>query len=169
MDYETEESSPQEEFDLEVEEIIDDTLNKPGYYKSKKGDADQRKQTSKANAAKARAAKIAKSKQMKKTQEYAQQFEYEEGTDDSSSEEEFKITRKPPTKARKTTKQAPKSKDAIADRLGKLEGMIAQIATKGTKLKKRVAKKTVIHNHINHPRQSQTTAQKTAFMIDLID
>jgi len=167
-DYDESELSNQSENE-QVEEVIEDTP-KTGYYKSKKGDADKRKQTSKVNAEKARLAKLAKSAQMKKTEEYDKQFEYEESTDDSSSEGELQITRKkskakPPTKKLTSKKQG----DPINDRLGKLEEMIAQLATSTAKDKKRVAKKTIIHNHLSAPPRPSATQSKKPFIIDLCD
>ena len=152
------------------DEVIEDNPTKAaGYYKSKKGDADKRKQTSRANAEKARMAKLAKLAQTKKTMEYEQQYEYKDSTDDSSSEEELQITRKKPRKSKPSNK-LNKTHNPIDDRFSKLEDMIAQLANTKTKEKKRVAKKTVIHTHVHQPTPVKSAAvPKKAFMIDLID
>lgn len=170
---EYEDRNSESEISEQSEEIIEESVQpqKSGYYKSKKGDADKRKETSRANAAKARLAKLAKVKEQKQSQEYDKQFEYEESTDDSEdSEEELRITRAKPKSKAKEKKQLPakskKDKDPINDRFSRLEEMIAQIAT--TKKAKKVAKKTVIHNHV-HSAPPKAAPSKKAFMIDLID
>ena len=180
-DYDESEMSNQSDYEQEHEEIIDTVpaceagpnqrfmdTPKHGYYKSKKGDADKRKVTSKLNAEKARLTKLAKMEQEKKLQQTAQQYEYEDSTDDSSSEEEFHITRKRPTKA-KSTKQLPTKhkKDPMDDRLGKLEEMILKLAA--NKSKKRVAKKTVIHTHVSVPPVDKPKSAHKPFLIDLMD
>ena len=167
-----EDRNSESEMSEQNEQIIEESVQQPktGHYKSKKGDADKRKETSRANAAKARLAKLAKLKEQKKSQEYDRQFEYEESTDDSESEEEeLRITRAKPKSKAKEKKQLPakQKKDPIADRFSRLEEMIAQMASAKSKPKK-VAKKTVIHNHV-HSAPPKAAPSKKAFMIDLID
>jgi len=78
-------------------------------YKSTKGDADKRKETSKLNMAKARAAKLEKLKQEKQVKQQ-DSFEYEDAddsSDDSEDSEEEELVLRP--RRGKTPKQYRKA------------------------------------------------------------
>lgn len=116
-------------------------------YKSKKGDADLRKQTSKSNMAKARQAKLDKMKEKEQEQEI-------EVTDSdeclSSSDEELVITKKP----KKNTKiSGGSSNDDI--RIKRLEKAIYNLSIKQNKPKKTVIEKKTVINMPAQPQQQQ--------------
>lgn len=114
-----------------------------GRYKSTKGDADKRKQTSKTNMAKARAAKIAQLKAKK--EEEAGEIEIS-GTDEESEseeEEELVLTKKSLKGKGKGRGGAPAS--ASNERMDMLEAAILALASKKQPKRKPIHKKTVIH------------------------
>jgi len=127
-------------------------------YKSTKGDADKRKETSKLNMAKARAAKLEKlkqEKQVKQVKQQQQQDSYEYEDDDSSeddsedtSEEEELVLR---PRGKKTPKQyAVKQQEGTGGRMDMLEKAILMLAerttkkAKNTKPKKKAVRKTTV-------------------------
>jgi hypothetical protein len=122
-------------------------------YKSTKGDADKRKETSKLNMAKARAAKLEKLKQEKQVKQVKQQqqqdsYEYEDddsSEDDSEDSEEEELVLRPRGKKKQQVKQQQGT--GRMDMLEKAILMLAERTTKKAKAKpkkKAVRKTTVI-------------------------
>lgn len=116
-----------------------------GRYKSTKGDADKRKETSKLNMAKARAAKLSglKAKKIEEDNQYELPMSDEsEDDDESSDEEDLILKRRKPQKGRGGAPPA-----ATSDRMQRMEEMIMQLAlqrTKQNKKKKAPSRRTVI-------------------------
>jgi len=153
----------------EAEEVVEEQTQIPaGYYKSKKGDADKRKQTSRDNIKKAQAAKIAKCKQIKALRESEQQYEYED--EQSEDEEELEISYIPKrpkpmaipsmTKGKKPSRPASKEEK----RIQALENMVMKLSQAKQEVKPR--KSTVIHNHV-HTQPPKGGAPKGNVVFDL--
>ncbi len=112
-------------------------------YKSTKGDADKRKETSKLNMAKARAAKLEKLKQAKEVKQQKQQdsYEYEDDSEDSDEdsdsddEEDTELVLRP-----KGKKQQVKQQEGTG-RMDMLEKAILMLAERTTKKAKAKPKK----------------------------
>lgn len=132
------------EIDLEAK------LNRIGgdRYKSTKGDADKRKQTSRENMAKAREVKF--KKQQEKVDD--EEVEITDSDDDyvSSSDEELVITKKPKKSIKKEGGGLFNEK-----RIARLEKAIYNLSVRANKPKKTVIEKKTI---INMP-QTPTSAQ----------
>ncbi len=146
-------SEQYEDQDQDAGEITEEQLQIPvGYYKSKKGDADKRKQTSRDNIKKAQAAKLAKSKQIKALRESEQQYEYEDVQSDSS-EEELEIsyvpkrTKSMPIPSAAGGKKSSKPLSKEEKRIQALESMVMKLSQAKQEAKPR--KSTVIHNHVH--------------------
>lgn len=122
-------------------EILERKLNDltSNRYKSTKGDADKRKQTSRDNMAKARQAKLDKKKERENEQEIEIESESESEELVSSSEEELVISKKP-----------KKSKKPISgggdDRITRLEKAIYNLSIRKSKPKQVIERKTIINN-----------------------
>ena len=114
-------------------------------YKSTKGDADKRKETSKLNMAKARAVKLEKLKQAKEVKQVKQQDSYEyEDTDDTSeddsedtSDEDTELVLRPRGKQKK---KQPQQQEGTG-RMDMLEKAILRLAERTTKKAKAKPKK----------------------------
>jgi len=116
-------------------------------YKSTKGDADKRKETSKLNMAKARAAKLEKLKQEK--EEKAQQYEYdddsEDNSDDSDDSEQEELVLRPKQGKQKKQQGTGGTGSGRMDMLEKAILMLAENAQKKkAKPKKKPARKTTV-------------------------
>jgi hypothetical protein len=109
-----------------------------GRYKSTKGDADKRKETSKLNMAKARAAKLAGLKAAK--EEAANEIEVSSSDSDESSDDEDLIISKKGKKGQKGGRAPPASS---SEQMRRMEQMIMMLAKQKGKGKKS-ARKTVI-------------------------
>ena len=121
-------------------------------YKSTKGAADKRKETSKANMAKARAAKLAALK--KKKEEEANQIHIEDSSSDDSEDSGSSDSDDSGDDGDLVIKKLKRSKGGNADssRIARIEEALIQLAMqkgKGKKKKPAVKKKTVIQ--LNHP------------------
>ena len=120
-------------------------------YKSTKGDADKRKETSKLNMAKARAAKLEKLKQAKEVKQQKQQDSYEyEDTDDTSeddsedtSDEDTELVLRPRGKQKKKQPQQQEGTTS-GGRMDMLEKAILMLAERTTKAKAKPKKKPAV-------------------------
>ena len=118
-------------------------------YKSTKGAADKRKETSKANMAKARAAKLTALK--KKKEEEANQIHIEDSSSDDSDSSDSDDSGDDGDLVIKKLKRS-KGGNADSSRIARIEEALIQLAMqkgKGKKKKPAVKKKTVIQ--LNHP------------------
>ena len=119
-------------------------------YKSTKGDADKRKETSKLNMAKARAAKLEKLKQAKEGKQQKQQDSYEyEDTDDTSDDdseesEEEELVLRPRKGKKKQQVQVQQEGTTSGGRMDMLEKAILMLAERSTKAKAKPKKKPAV-------------------------
>ena len=127
-------------------------------YKSTKGDADKRKETSKLDMAKARAVKLEKLKQEKQVKQVKQQDSYEyEDTDDTDDEdsdsddsEEEELVLRPKKKTPKQYAVKQQEGTGTGGRMDMLEKAILMLAerttkkAKNTKPKKKAVRKTTV-------------------------
>jgi len=119
-------------------------------YKSTKGDADKRKETSKLNMAKARAAKLEKLKQAKEVKQQKQQDSYEyEDTDDTSDDdseesEEEELVLRPRKGKKKQQVQVQQEGTTSGGRMDMLEKAILMLAERSTKAKAKPKKKPAV-------------------------
>jgi len=141
-------------------------------YKSTKGDADKRKETSKLNMAKARAAKLEKLKQEKQVKQQQQDsyLEYEDcedsdddDTDDSSEEEELVLR----------PKRGKAKQQGTGGRMDMLEKAILMLAERTTKKtpkakpkKKPVRNTTVIQVTSAPPPKTPAPSKKVELLKD---
>ena len=118
-------------------------------YKSTKGDADKRKETSKLNMAKARAAKLEKLKQAKEVKQQKQQDSYEyEDTDDTESDDDSEDTSDEDTelvlRPKQKKKQPQQQEGTSGGRMDMLEKAILMMAERSTKAKAKPKKKPAV-------------------------
>ena len=121
-------------------------------YKSTKGDADKRKETSKLNMAKARAAKLEKLKQAKEVKQVKQQDSYEyEDTDETSeddsedtSDEDTELVLRPRKGKKKQQVQVQQEGTTSGGRMDMLEKAILMLAERTTKAKAKPKKKPAV-------------------------
>ena len=118
-------------------------------YKSTKGDADKRKETSKLNMAKARAAKLEKLKQAKEGKQQKQQdsYEYEDddtSDDDSEESEEEELVLRPRKGKKKQQVQVQQEGTTSGGRMDMLEKAILMLAERSTKAKAKPKKKPAV-------------------------
>ena len=137
-------------------------------YKSTKGDADKRKETSKLNMAKARAAKLEKLKQEKQVKQQQQDsyLEYEDSEDssDDSSEEEELVLR--PKRGKPKQQQGTGRMDMLEKAILMLAERTTKKTPKAKPKKKPVRNTTVIQVTSAPPPKTPAPSKKVELLKD---
>lgn len=142
-------------------------------YKSTKGAADKRKETSKANMAKARAAKLEALRRKKEEEEneFGLDDESDDDSEEDSEEEEELVIKKAKRQPRKAASQVQFQEN---DRLRQIEEAILVLAQKANKSKakpkkKPVRKTTVIQVGVPQKAAPAATPKVAGMVKDILD